>query len=233
METYDAVILGDGDFPRSPEALAVLDNARYLCCCDNAGRRMIEAGRMPDAIVGDGDSLPLSFKQQYAGIYHQVDEQDYNDLTKATRFCIRHLTEAAEHAEQMDKGQQSEYAGQALSRQLTIAYLGTTGKREDHTIGNIALMAFYRRQFGIKPVMITDYGTFTVHHQTEQLQTFQRQQVSIFNISCSQLESKGLKWDAYPYRELWQGTLNEAIADTVTIIADGEYIIYRTHCPKV
>lgn len=213
---HEAVILGDGDFPSSPEALAVLANAKYLCCCDNAGKRLIEQieegrgleCRFPDAIVGDGDSLPEEFKKRYADIYHQIDEQEYNDLTKATRYCI-------------SQGFRD------------ICYLGCTGKREDHTLGNISLMAFYQRQFGIKPTMVSDYGIFTVHNGSSKIETFPRQQVSIFNLSCKTLTSQGLKWDAYPYHELWQGTLNEALADTVTFDADGEYIVYRTHLPKL
>lgn len=210
------VILGAGDFPTSPEALAVLQNAEYLCCCDDAGKEYIERlengaltnCRFPNAIVGDGDSLPQEFKEKYADIYHQVDEQDYNDLTKATRFCM----------------------AQGYKK---IHYLGVTGKREDHTLGNIALMVFYSHEFGIIPTIVTDYGTFTVHEGNCTLKTFTRQQVSIFNLSCTRLESKNLKWDAYAYKELWQGTLNEALADNVEFIADGEYIIFRTHVAKL
>ena len=63
---FDSVILCDGDFPSHPNALAVLRNASYLCCCDGAGMRCMEDhGITPDAIVGDGDSLPTEFKQRH------------------------------------------------------------------------------------------------------------------------------------------------------------------------
>ena len=55
------------------------------------------------------------------------------------------------------------------------------------------------------------------------------QQVSIFNATCKELSSNGLKWDIYPFSELWQGTLNEALSNEFTIQADGDYLIYRTH----
>lgn len=216
--SYDAVILGDGNFPSSAEALSVLSSARFLCCCDNAGRAYIErfvaleGKRLPDAIVGDGDSLSAEFKEKYADIYHQIDEQEYNDLTKATRFCIEHVKRS----------------GTALR----IAYIGTTGKREDHTLGNISLLSFYRKTFGIIPEMITDHGTFTAHGGDVTLPSFPRQQVSIFNLSCKDITSLGLKWDAYAYAELWQGTLNEALAEEFTINADGDFIVYRTHKAK-
>ncbi len=212
-------MLGDGDFPTSPQALAMLEHADFLCCCDNAGKSLIERltsenngkdktnYRFPDAIVGDGDSLPWEFKEKYADIYHEVDEQDYNDLTKATRFCI----------EQGFK---------------EIHYLGCTGKREDHTLGNISLMAFYMRDFNIRPIMLTDYVTVSPASGTTTFKSFPRQQISIFNLNCNSISSDGLKWNAYPYRELWQGTLNEALSYSFTISADGDYLVMQTHLPK-
>ncbi|MCR5642044.1 MAG: thiamine diphosphokinase, partial [Prevotella sp.] len=107
---FDAVILADGEFPTADIPLQILREAKFLCCCDGAAAKAITQGFMPDAIVGDGDSLTPEFKTRYAAIIHLEKEQDDNDLTKATRFCL-------------EKGFRS------------IAYLGTTGKREDHTIG--------------------------------------------------------------------------------------------------
>lgn len=84
---FDAVILADGDYPTHPLPLKVLEEARFLVCCDKAGMEYIErTGKTPDAIVGDGDSLPEAFKHRYADIWHKVDEQDYNDLSKAARY---------------------------------------------------------------------------------------------------------------------------------------------------
>ena len=206
------VLLADGDFPSTPYTLDILHGARYLCCTDGAGKALIDRlGIMPDAIVGDGDSLPQEFKDKYHDIIHIVDEQEYNDLTK----CVRHIVST-------------------LSPLSTpIYFLGCTGKREDHTIGNISLMAYYRREMGIRAVMVTDYGTFVPASGEETFCSFARQQISIFNLSSTRLTSDGLRWDAYPYQMWWQGTLNESLADKFTIHADGEYIIYRTHEAKV
>ena len=47
---------------------------------------LIEHGKLkPHAIIGDGDSLPQAFKEQYKDILHVVEElSNDNDLTKAT-----------------------------------------------------------------------------------------------------------------------------------------------------
>ena len=81
----------------------------------------------PHAIIGDGDSLPQAFKEQYKDILHVVEEQEDNDLTKATLHC----------------------GSLGFKR---ILYVGATGKREDHTLGNISLMMRYFKEFDLEPV---------------------------------------------------------------------------------
>ena len=207
MQKVDCVILGNGDFPTAPQPLEVLRTAAYLCCCDGAAMTCIDHGMMPDAIVGDGDSLPEAFKQQYRHLLHIVDEQDDNDLTKATRHCM------------------------ALGMKR-MAYIGATGKREDHTLGNISLMERYFREFHLQPVMLTDHGMFIPALGDSTFPTFARQQVSVFNFSCQYIHSEGLKWQSYNYQSWWQGTLNEATGDSITLRADGSYIVYFTYHPK-
>lgn len=89
VSSFDAVVLCDGDYPSHAVALSILQHAKYLVCCDGAGMHYILHGGTPDAIVGDGDSLPDDFKRRYADLVHLVDEQDDNDQTKATRFCMK------------------------------------------------------------------------------------------------------------------------------------------------
>ena len=197
----DAVILADGDFPTADVPLRILREARFIVCCDGAARH---ADQLPATseigFIGDGDSIPDALRPRL----HQVAEQEDNDLTKATRFC--------------------------LSRGCRrIAYLGCTGRREDHTLGNIALLMRYRRDFAIEPMMLTDYGYVTTAEGDATFDSFAGQQVSLFNFGCQRLESTGLKWQAYPYAELWQGTLNEALTTQFTIRADGPYLVYRTY----
>lgn len=204
---FDAVILGDGDFPKHPFALSALIRTPHVCCCDGAGAKLIEYGLMPDAIVGDGDSLSDEFKQRYQPIVHIVNEQEDNDQTKATRHCVslgyRH-----------------------------IAYVGTTGKREDHTMGNVSLLCRYLHEFDIRPVMITDHGCFIPASGDNTFESFPGQQISIFNINSQSLSGEGFRWKPYTYSAIWQGTLNESLGDKVTIHADGDYLLFMTHEAK-
>ena len=206
--TFDAVILCDGDYPSHPIPLSILRHARYLVCCDGAGMNHILHGGTPDAIVGDGDSLPQDFKRRYADILHIVDEQEDNDQTKATRFCLAQGCR-------------------------NIAYLGSTGRREDHTLSNIALCVRYMKDMHLDVTMVTDNGYFSPASGSSTFESFPRQQISIFNFGSRQLEGEGFKWSPYPYKELWQGSLNEAVGNEVTVHADGDYLLFRTFEPKV
>ena len=131
MNIPQTIILADGDFPSSPLAGKWLRECRYVVCCDGAANAYLHFGKRPAAIVGDGDSLLPEIKERYAHLIHREAEQDTNDLSKAFRFCL-------------SQGR----------RDITI--MGATGKREDHTLGNISLLADYMNQAEVR--MLTDYG---------------------------------------------------------------------------
>ncbi len=222
---FDAVVLASGEFPANEVPLAVLCSTRPLIVCDSALVPLLGYGGkhgtvVPSAIVGDGDSLAPELKDRYASIWHQFDEQEDNDLTKAVRYLLDHYRELSD-AEVVDE------------RPRTVAFLGTTGKREDHTLGNLSLMVRYFAEFGICPCFITDYGWFVPASGDNVFATFPRQLVSVFNVNCHRLESRGLKWDTYPFTEFWQGTLNEAVGSECRISADGTYVVFRTYGAKV
>lgn len=219
--THEAVILAAGDYPTHPIALDILTHAPILVCCDGAAQSLLSHGIIPHAIVGDGDSLPSAIREQYPHLIHTVAEQEDNDLTKATRFVMENVRPA--HG--------------------LVAYLGCTGRREDHTIGNIALMVRYQQQFHLQPTLYTDHGFFTPTIGTHTFPSFPGQQVSLFRIasgsdahkageSGEEFSSTGLRWNAYPYTELWQGTLNEALSSEFTIHTAEQYIVYQTYTRK-
>lgn len=203
-EMFDAVIIANGQFPTHEVPLRVLRQASYVVCCDGAIRHY----PMADVIVGDGDSVP----EEYRDLLIQINEQDDNDLTKATRHCMNLL--------------------QPSTSNLKIAYLGATGLREDHTIGNIGLLMRYYRQMGVEGTMFTDYGVFQPAFGNRTFHSKKGQQISIYNFGCTRLESEGLRWDSYAYDEWWQGTLNEAIGDSFSFRADGYYMVYQTYDVK-
>ncbi|MBQ7419109.1 MAG: thiamine diphosphokinase [Prevotella sp.] len=199
MREFDVAILADGTFPTHAVPLKVLHETDRVVCCDGAITHYPHA----DIVIGDGDSVPSEYHDRLI----QIDEQDDNDLTKATRYSI----------------------AQGWRR---IAYLGCTGKREDHTIGNISLLMRYFREYQVEGVMYTDHGFFVPVEGDRTFEVSPGQQVSIFNFGCTELSSEGLKWQCYPTTEWWQGTLNEALGTSFTIHANGYYLVFRTYSER-
>ena len=198
----ETVILANGEFPAHPVALAILNNSKYLVCCDGAINNLATTNLIPDAIVGDCDSLSEDSLSKFADIIHRISEQETNDLTKAVQFCIK-------------QGK----------RNITI--LGATGKREDHTIANISLLCDYMKDADVE--MVTDYGVFVAIDSDSIFESEVKQQVSLFSIDKMPLTSHNL---AYPinnhvFTNWWQATLNECTDTEFTIETKGRAVVYR------
>lgn len=199
----DAVILANGEFPVHSVPLSILKNNPYIVCCDGAIDKLAPTGIEPQAIVGDCDSLSQENRIKYAEIIHRIEEQDTNDLTKSVMFCL-------------EKGLRN------------IIILGATGRREDHSIGNISLLADYIDHVD-NISMISNYGVFNAVNDNTRFESFPGQQVSVFCIEPAHLNSIGLK---YPlagklFSSWWQATLNEAEKEEFIIYTQRKIIVFR------
>lgn len=198
------VILANGKFPDHSIPLGYLKEASKVVCCDGAAINLINYGIEPIAIVGDFDSVDKSKISGYSDRFHIDPDQETNDLTKAVNWC--------------------------LTRGITdVTILGATGLREDHTIGNISLLAEYAQHINVR--MVTDTGEFIAILKTAEISAFPGQNISIFSIDPStEITSNGLK---YPLKSMklknwWMATLNEAMGNHFTLTFEGgTLIIYR------
>ena len=200
MIKIDAVVLGNGDYPTHAYPLTALQQAPYIVCCDGAADEYIRLGHIPNAIIGDGDSLSAENRKRFASIFHPINDQNTNDQTKAIRFL------------------------QALGKKR-IVIVGGTGKREDHTLGNISLLIDYMQE-GLQVEMMTDYGIFIPTYGTRKFACYPGQQISIFNFGATGLRGEGLAYPLSDFNNWWQGTLNEATGSEFQIYAEGEYIVF-------
>ena len=203
MKKVDAIILANGDYPSADVPVQLLKEAPYVVCCDGGANEYIEKGYTPDIIIGDGDSLSEENRRLYADLIHHNPDQETNDQTKAIQFLL----------------------SQGKKR---IAIVGATGKREDHTIGNISLLMEYMRM-GVEVCMYTDYGVFVPCKDTCVFECRPGQQVSIFNFTAKALKSKGLAYPIYDFTSWWQGTLNRCTDASFTIEAEGEYLVFLNY----
>jgi thiamine pyrophosphokinase len=203
--TKNAIILANGKFPKHPSLHEKLHRAEVIICCDGAVQKLLDFGKNPTVIIGDMDSISEENKTKFANILIHDRDDNTNDLTKAVKFCI-------------NKGFD------------TIEILGATGLREDHTIGNISLLANYMDVLtSVK--MLTDHGVFTPISQTTTFESFPNQPVSIFSLTPqTPINTDGL---AYPlknrtFHSWWEGTLNRSTGEQFTIkINAGKIIVFQ------
>lgn len=210
LRRKNVVILAAGDFPQSEAPLTALREADLRICCDSAAEALVAHGLEPDRIVGDLDSLSRAFRERFADRITQISEQDDNDLTKAFHLAL------------------------TLSPSR-ITILGATGKREDHTLGNISLLLDYAREASCPVTMLTDYGRFETIFDTATLPSVPGQQISIFAFDNTlTIKSAGLKYptDQVCFDTLWKATLNEALSSSFTLTlshACGVLLFFADH----
>ena len=89
---------------------------------------------------------------------HSETEQETNDLSKAFFLNFYH-------------------------RNNLLLSLGATGKREDHTIGNVSLLTDYMEKAEVN--MMTDYGIFVPIKEDSMFESYIYQQITIFNMNSA------------------------------------------------
>ena len=204
-----AVIVGNGQFPKKEYPLYLLESADYVVCCDGAidtylrhfsGRNL----RRPDVVVGDMDSLSKKTAERFRDIAVKIDEQETNDQSKAFHYILEHFPDVD-----------------------TIHILGATGKREDHTIGNLSLLMEYAREMRrqdcgrtVSVDIVSDWSTAFAITDSCTLDVGEGRSVSIICPDNSlNIRSEGLVWptDNVVFDNLWQTTLNRASADRISL----------------
>jgi thiamine pyrophosphokinase len=189
----EAIIVADGSFPVHRVPLEILGKAKVIVCCDGSAENLVGYGLVPDAIVGDMDSLCDDLQNRFADRIFIDSNQETNDLTKTVTWC---------HESGYDD----------------LVIIGAGGKREDHTIGNVSLLAEYAKIVRVK--MVTDSGVFMPFHENCRIDSLKGQQVSIFSISPStEITSSGLLYPLAGRKLLnwWEGTLNEATGNLIEL----------------
>lgn len=206
------IILCDGDFPSKGPARKLLEKAQKakkshtIISCDGAILSLLKNGMDADYIVGDMDTLPKKWQAKFKDKIYKESEQDFNDQTKAFRFALSLIEK---HIAEKKASSYAEYR---------IIILGATGKREDHTLGNISYLPDYAQTLRQKfPKLktnistVTDYGVFLPILDTTRLKGEPGDRISIFAFDHTlRIKSEGLEYktDDVVFDMWWKATLN-------------------------
>ena len=201
------VIICDGQFPKTEYPRYLIRTADFIICCDGALKKFIKHSetifgeeRLPDLVIGDMDTLPVSWQKKYADIIVKESEQEHNDQTKAVRWALSNISGIG-----------------------NLYILGSTGGRADHTIGNLSLLMEYTRMFDLGEIMleaVTDEGTIFAINDTTEFDCGTGRSVSIFSPdSTLKIKSSGLEYqtEGVVFDNWWKATLNRASQDNVRL----------------
>ena len=235
MTSKTIAILAAGEFPRKEAVLRLLDEADMIVCCDSAADHLVASGREPSLIVGDLDSLSNDLRAQFSDRLRHFDGQDDNDLTKAFHVAM-----------EFDPS--------------VIHILGATGRREDHTLGNISLLAEYQKEAGCvlrgsdngslrgtrgceihegapgcEIDLVSDWGRFVAASGERTFASTPGQEISIFAFDPAlRMRAAGLDYplDVVVFDSLWKAFLNRASGSefTLTPNRDTFYLVYFCGC---
>ena len=207
---HRTVVLAAGDFPRKGGAAwKLLAGATRVAACDSAADAYHRRFRKwPTVVIGDLDSLVGGLRRSGTDrrpsvggavrpgphasqppVCVRIPDQDTNDLEKALAYCAK----------------------QGWRDPVIV---GATGKREDHSLGNVFRALVYNC------TIVTDHGRFVPVRDKATLAVAKGAAVSIFAPDPkTRMTSKGLQWPLAPvrFRNLYCATLNRATASRVTL----------------
>ena len=198
------IILANGQYPSLPAVLNKLHTAGTIICTDGSANKLLENGLTPNVIIGDMDSSTID-QGSFKGLYVKISDQDNTDLDKTLDWC-------------------------KLNNLSPLTVLGASQLREDHTIGNLILLANYSDELDIN--FVTDYFTITCHHGKRSFTSFKKQLVSIVPVEDMQsITTEGLEFPLIdePFPLSSRGISNRATGHQFIITSSGKIWVFRSH----
>jgi thiamine pyrophosphokinase len=190
-------IIANGEKPLHPEVMAALRQCDACVCCDC----LPPEGAPPLLqVVGDMDTLCDMLPADLVTDCHE--DQETNDLTKAMRWVQAHEPEAE------------------------MAFFAVTGKREDHTLANLALIA----ASGKSTQVFTESGRFDVLIAGETtLDAVPQTPISFLSFVPQRITARGVVWpvEQLLLESLWRATLNRTSASQVDVTCEAPLLVYR------
>ncbi|WP_415920043.1 thiamine diphosphokinase [Tateyamaria sp. SN6-1] len=197
VDKFEAVTLVGGG---NASVALLLDTISYAPTCvaaDGGVALVLEAGLVPDAVIGDFDSLPQDVRQAVpADRFHHIAEQDSTDFDKA----LRHITAP-----------------------LVLA-VGFTGARLDHQLAVLYVLTKYPDR---PCILISEDELTCLCPPHLTLPTQAGDVVSLFPMGPVTGRSSGLQWpiDGLAFGPLTQIGTSNAATGPVEITVDAPHML--------
>ena len=201
---HPIVVLANGRFPSHPNPLEVLDSAGTVICTDGSADTLLKFDRNPHVIIGDLDSTKLK-KSDFKGLWIPDQNQHKTDLQKTLEWCL-------------------------LNGLNDVVVLGAMGKREDHSLGNLHILAEFSKIMNIH--FVTDHACIYCFIGEKTFPSTKGQQISITAIEHVQsINTIGLKYvlDKESFPPACNGISNEAEGEKFTIDTSHPVWLFINH----
>lgn len=188
-----------------------LQEVDFLVCADSGGDAALAAGRVPDLLIGDLDSISEAglseIRRSGVKIEQYPQAKDETDLELALKDAITKARAAGEK---------------------DILLYGASGGRIDHFLGNVALMLKAAFQ-GLRLILKDPQHEVWVLHGKQRIQGAVGQEISLIALTEKAIvRTEGL---AYPLNaeSLWQysprGISNVFLGEEATVEVSEGYVL--------
>ncbi len=198
------VILANGRFPAHIIPLQNLDEAGTVICTDGSADALLQFDRTPHVIIGDQDSTSLN-KNKFKGLWVEVPGQNRTDLQKTLEWCF-------------------------LNDLHEVVVLGAMGKREDHSLGNLHVLAEFSEKMNIH--FVSDYASIYCCKGKRSFPSIKGQQISIVAIDpVESITTTGLKYalNCESFPPACNGISNEAEGNEFSIDTSHPIWLFINH----
>ncbi len=201
-----ALVIANGDPPKKQLLQALARGVNIIICADGGANAALKAGIVPDAIVGDIDSIHAEALVRFHRVstYEEHDDET-TDLEKAITWAIK-------------------------SKYDHITVVGATGRRIDHSIGNLAVLPKFYPDAIVR--FVDDNGEVQYVGREIEFEAVKGAVISLIPLNrCEGIVTSGLKFALQGETlELGvrEGTSNVVVSSPVTIrVKKGHLLLFK------
>jgi len=196
----------NGEAPKKQRLQALVKDAKIVICADGGANIALKSGITPDVIVGDLDSIHAETLVKFRKVpTHEERDDETTDLEKAIRWAIN-------------------------ARFDHITVVGATGKRTDHSVGNLGVLAKYYPDAIIR--FVDDLGEIIYVGRELRFEGRKGDVVSLIPLSrCEGIVTEGLRYalngEALEIG-VREGTSNVIVSSPVSIkVKKGRLLLFK------
>jgi thiamine pyrophosphokinase len=207
MRKY-ALIIANGDPPQKKRLAMLLKHAGAVICADGGANTAFKMGITPDAIVGDLDSIHAEALVKFRRVpVHEDRNDETTDLEKSIAWAI-----------------QSGFGH--------VTVVGASGKRVDHTVGNLGVLRKFYPDAVI--TLVDDHGELCYVGKQFSFESEKGEVVSLIPLNkCEGISTSGLRYaldDESLELGVREGTSNVVVSSPVTVkVKKGHLALFRLY----